>query len=151
MSVKPADIPIPNAIVLGQGDSRVLLGGQPTLPQLREIADAGYSSVINLRGAKELTGEDAPVCEALGLAYHHLPIDGAAGLSTSNVGAFHELLEGISGPHVVHCKSGNRVGALYALRAAWHQGASASEAMELGRRHGLTSLADAVEALLSRT
>ena len=51
---------------------------------------------------------------------------------------------------LLHCASGNRVGALMALRAAWLHGASDEEALAIGRAHGLASLRGQVEMLLRK-
>jgi len=52
-------------------------------------------------------------------------------------------------PVLVHCMSGNRVGALFALRAFWLQGMSAVEALAVGRRYGLTKLEPLVVQILA--
>ncbi|MDR5880476.1 hypothetical protein [Caballeronia sp. LZ032] len=52
-------------------------------------------------------------------------------------------------PVIVHCGSGNRVGALFALRAAWVKGVDVPKAIEIGRQHGLTKLEDDVRRILS--
>src|SRR5690606_38327465 len=54
------------------------------------------------------------------------------------------------GPALVHCASGNRVGALAALRAAWLQGADEEAAIAEGRRWGLRSLETEVRSSLAR-
>ena len=51
-------------------------------------------------------------------------------------------------PVIIHCASGNRVGALLALRANLIQGKSASEALAFGKAAGLTTLEDAVKQRL---
>ena len=45
--------------------------------------------------------------------------------------------------------SGNRVGALFALRAHWLQGLPAVEALAVGRRYGLTKLEPLVMQILA--
>ncbi len=59
-----------------------------------------------------------------------------------------EILGNVRGPVLLHCASGNRVGALLALRARMH-GASPEEALELGNEAGLSSLRSTVETLLN--
>ena len=49
---------------------------------------------------------------------------------------------------LVHCASGNRVGAAFALHAQAFGGASVEEAMTLGERHGLTSMSSAIRQRL---
>ncbi len=59
------------------------------------------------------------------------------------------MLAGIEGPVLLHCRTGNRVGALLALRASM-QGASDEEALEIGRKAGLGSLETAVVEQLDK-
>jgi protein tyrosine phosphatase (PTP) superfamily phosphohydrolase (DUF442 family) len=49
---------------------------------------------------------------------------------------------------LVHCASGNRVGAMLALRARWIEGKSAEEALAIGKAAGMTGMTDAVKAKL---
>ena len=51
-------------------------------------------------------------------------------------------------PVLVHCGSGNRVGALFALRAAWLQGVAPAQAVALGRAAGMTALEPAIRGIL---
>jgi hypothetical protein len=48
----------------------------------------------------------------------------------------------------VHCASGNRVGAMMALREAWLRGATSEHALEVGRTWGMKGLEPDVNALL---
>jgi rhodanese-related sulfurtransferase len=57
------------------------------------------------------------------------------------------LAEAKDGKVLLHCASGNRVGAMLALRARWLQGKSADEAMAIGKASGMTGLAADVKAL----
>lgn len=131
-------------------DEHLSVAGQPTPEELQRFAAEGGTHVIDLRGPGEDRGYDeAAAVEAAGMSYHNLPITGAAGLTRENVKKLDSLLtETSGGKTLLHCASANRVGALMALRARWLQGASMAEALEIGRRHGLTSLQPQVEALL---
>lgn len=124
-------------------------GGQPDAAQLRAFARAGGRVVIDLRAADEARGYDeAALARTLGLHYVSLPIAGAADLTPARASALHEALAAAHGPVLLHCASGNRVGALLALEAAQHEGLSAADALELGRRAGLKSLAPVVRERL---
>ncbi len=57
-------------------------------------------------------------------------------------------MEGTEGEVLVHCGSSNRVGALLALRAFYHEGATVEEAMDIGAVAGMTRMTDAVRAKL---
>ncbi|HLQ86606.1 MAG TPA: sulfur transferase domain-containing protein [Salinisphaeraceae bacterium] len=126
-------------------------GGQPDPDQLQAAADAGIGCVINLRPPSEEHGYDeAAKAAELGLAYHVLGIAGPQDLTLDNARKLDTLLdEHAAMPTLVHCASGNRVGALMALRAAWVQGKSKEEALAIGRRWGLTKAEAAIDKLLS--
>ena len=128
----------------------LLTGGQPTPEQLDELAQAGYKTVVNLRTEGEEGDWDAAARSAeLGLDYRRLPISTADGLDVTGATALDALLADDSlRPMVVHCGSGNRVGALFALRAFHLQDADAEAALEIGRRAGLTRLEERVRPLL---
>lgn len=124
--------------------------GQPDEAALEEIAGEGYTAVIDLRGPEEDRGlDEAQAVEALGMSYIPLPVAGLEEISYPNANALDEILKDIEGPVLVHCGSGNRVGALLALRARL-TGASVEDAMALGEAGGMTraELQDAVEEKL---
>ena len=112
--------------------------GQPTATQLKALADNGYVAVIDLRGPGEERGfDEAKAVAAAGLAYSPLPIANSAALNADNARQLGELIASFDGPVLVHCGSGNRVGALAALLAA-EEGADIDEALDVGRAAGLT-------------
>lgn len=122
--------------------------GADDLPALRA---AGIVHVIDLTPDAETPGfDEANAVRAAGLAYDNLPIAGADDLGPASVAAFDQLLRDVEGPALVHCASGNRVGALVALRAAWLQGADEDAAIAEGRRWGLRSLETEVRNRLAR-
>ena len=127
----------------------VLTGGQPTDEQFAALRDAGYATVINLRQPDERgsRGEAEKVGE-LGMTYVSIPVDGKAGLNEENAAALAEALEAAEYPVLLHCGSGNRVGALLAVKAFQLDGASAEEALELGLAGGVTRLEPVVRELL---
>lgn len=128
-----------------------LTGGQPKKNEVAALAASGVDAVINLRSHAEMRDiHEAEWTTANQMAYYHIPIAGAQGLTKENVQIFHETLQNTSEQTVfMHCASSNRVGAMMALRAAWHQGASKAEALALGERYGMTSLRNRVEELLN--
>ena len=123
--------------------------GQPSLEQIDALAAQGVRTVIDLRTDGEDRGYDeAAELESRGLAYRRLPIAGAQDLTPANAAALKRLLDAGGDGVLLHCASGNRVGALLALMAAQQEGATPEQALELGRRAGLKSLAPAVEEKL---
>jgi uncharacterized protein (TIGR01244 family) len=147
VEVSPAKVEIRNARTPAPG---LLTGGQPTPEQFDEIAQAGYRTVINLRGeGEEGRWDEASRAEELGIEYIELPIAGRGDVTRENALALGELLidEGRK-PAVVHCASGNRVGALFALYAFYGKGDSPEAALEVGKAAGLTSLEETVRGML---
>ena len=129
----------------------LLSGGQPSLEQLERMAQEGYRTVINLRSPgepEELAGEAEHVA-ALGMKYLSIPIASGDDLTVENARRLADTLALPDAlPAVVHCRSGNRVGALFALKALELDGADAEQAFEVGRSAGLTSLAPLVRERL---
>jgi uncharacterized protein (TIGR01244 family) len=128
----------------------VLTGGQPSDDQYREAKEAGFTTIVNLRGLQEPgVAEAKAAVEALGMRYIEIPVSSAADLSRENATKLKSLLEGAEGSVMVHCKSGNRVGALFALKARWIDGKDLEESIEIGRATGLTGMEPAVRQIAS--
>jgi len=148
----PAQIHVDLAAVVASGDVNPVNGitsaGQPSAEALKVFADSGYAAVIDLRGTKESRGYDeAATAEALGLDYVSLPIVGRDAISFENAAALDELLQQYDEPVLLHCGSGNRVGALLALRESL-AGADDEAALKLGQSAGLTRLESVVKERL---
>jgi uncharacterized protein (TIGR01244 family) len=134
-----------------RASDNMLTAGQPDALQFKAAAEAGVQHVINLRPIPEQGEDQSAMIEDLGMRYHHLPVAGPQDLNAQTVAMLDGLLGEIGDKHTVfHCASGNRVGALLALRAAWHQGKSVEEALEIGRATGLTKLEPVVSELLQQ-
>ena len=124
--------------------------GQPSAEALTQLPAAGINTVIDLRPDQETPDlDEKSVAEKAGLKYRALPIAGAADLTHENVLRFDQLLKETATDNVlIHCASGNRVGAMLALQARWVQGKSAEEALAIGKTAGMTGLAADVQKLL---
>ena len=126
------------------------VGGAVQTDALVPLAEGGVERLINLRGLNELSGEEATLAAEASLEFIHLPITGMADFTDEFLQEFDRLIsEEI--PTLVHCASGNRVGAAFALHAKAYRGATVEESLELGKRHGLTSLESAVRDRLQES
>jgi uncharacterized protein (TIGR01244 family) len=96
-------------------DDRITTSGQPTEPQLAEIAALGVRRVINLglhSHAKALPDEAASVA-ALGMTYVHIPVD-FQNPTEDDFAAFRAAIEASAdGPVHVHCIANYRVSAFF--------------------------------------
>jgi uncharacterized protein (TIGR01244 family) len=128
----------------------ILCAGQPAESDLNELKSRGFRSIVNLRPQSEpgQIPQAADIANKLGFDYHHLPISGPGDLNEENVTRFDALLKEVSLPTLVHCGSSNRVGALFALRAVYVNRKDESEALQEGRRAGLTALEPVVRHIL---
>jgi uncharacterized protein (TIGR01244 family) len=128
----------------------VFSSGQPTEAQFRRMAASGVKHVINLRPATEQPDfNEGELIRSLGMSYHNIPVSGAIDVTGENAATLDDLLNTLEGPVLVHCASGNRVGALRAVTAA-ENGASVDQALTEGARWGLTGMTPAVREILSR-
>lgn len=138
-SIRLSDFPgVPNFKFTMPG---LYSSGQPETAHWQALHRAGLRSVINLCPAYEQPDQDeAKNVGCAGLAYAHLPIAGGSDLGPESAAALDGCLRELPAPVLVHCASGNRVGALMALREAWVVGAPVAQALETGRRAGMTGL-----------
>jgi uncharacterized protein (TIGR01244 family) len=149
-SVSPAvaNLDLKNA---KQPEASIVTSGQPTEEQLKLLSKQGVKHVVNLRPKSEQEFDEGKLVKALGMNYISIPIDGAAGLTAENVEKFDRALGAIGGEKaVIHCASGNRVGALAAMREATIKNQPTSSAIATGKKWGLTSLEPAVKKNLSK-
>ena len=125
-----------------------LTGGEPDEFALAELKDAGFKTLISLRGVGESPFEAAHF-EAHGFEFVHLPISGPADFTPDFISAFDRALTEATGKTVVFCATGNRVGAAFALHGHHMKGLSKEEALALGLSAGLTRLAGFVQQHLN--
>lgn len=135
-------------------EPNIMSSGQPTEEQFQLLAEAGVKHVINLRTPEEMEFDEGALVRSLDMEYHSIPVAVSSGITRQNAQALFDLLENLSGePVVIHCASGQRVGALIALSAQQNQGLDADAAMQEGERWGLSSprITPVVRSLLSET
>lgn len=112
--------------------------GQPTEGAWRELARAGYRTVVDLRAADEPRGHDelAAVRES-GMEYLPLPVTQAT-LGDAAFDRFRDIMrDPARRPIVVHCATSNRVGALLLPYFALDEQRPLDEAVPLAQRAGL--------------
>ena len=119
----------------------IVSAGRLVPADIARLKGSGIRHVIDLTTDAETPAfDEAAAVRAAGLRYSNLPLRGATDLTRENVRAFDALVDGAERPLLVHCASGNRVGAMAALRAAWIEGRPTGEALAIGRAWGLKGL-----------
>jgi uncharacterized protein (TIGR01244 family) len=113
-------------------------GGQPSAEALARLKAMGFKTVINLRTEQEGAKDEQEAVEKAGLRYVWVPMT-AESFSAADVTRVASVVDDESaGPVLLHCRSANRVGAMWAaLEAA--KGKPLEEAEAAGRAVGLTS------------
>jgi uncharacterized protein (TIGR01244 family) len=131
-------LPLPNYVEL---TARIGTGGQPNDAGMKQLAEKGYKSIINLRTSSEeadLAAEEKQAMQ-LGLRYYLVPIDGREP-SEAQALAFDALMSALKSDKVfVHCGSGNRVGSVMMIYLALEEGMPIDKAEQEAKKAGLRS------------
>jgi uncharacterized protein (TIGR01244 family) len=101
------------------------IAGQITSEQLKQIAEAGYKSILNLRSPDEegFQSHDRFHSHLLGLQYVNLPIEATKINPQVALQAFEKINE-LPKPTLVHCDSGRRSAVIIFMYIATRQGIS---------------------------
>jgi protein tyrosine phosphatase (PTP) superfamily phosphohydrolase (DUF442 family) len=116
-----------------QVDARVGTGGQPTAPQLHEVAQEGYQVVVNLGllDPRYCLADEAGLVARLGMEYHHIPVKFEEP-RMADLRAFVELMDANATKRTfVHCAANFRVSSFVALYGQLRLGWSAEAASAL--------------------
>ncbi len=117
---------------------RVWLGSQPTAEGLVNVRDAGATLVINARPSEEMSFPEESVVRGLGMEYRSLPFT-AKTLDARTIDNFLDVMREHEGRVLLHCSSGNRVAALWAVWEIREGGLPVDEAIARARKAGLKS------------
>jgi len=130
----------------------LIIGGQPSEADFRYLKSLGVSKVINLRPTTEVIAFDqCQLMQKLALDYHLIMISDGRDLTKEAVQRLVYILPTDESRCLFHCASGNRVGALLALKAYWFDGFEAEEAIQFGLDSGMTKLLPVVTKLIEET
>ncbi|MFQ5804107.1 MAG: beta-lactamase hydrolase domain-containing protein [Candidatus Methylomirabilales bacterium] len=119
---------------------QLTVGSQPTEGQLKQFAEEGFKSVVNLRISDE---EDQPLSpdeegvkvRSLGMEYLHIPISKKA-IQPEQVDSFRQEIRRLPEPVFVHCHLGKRAGALAMMHTACEAGISGDQTLERAEQMG---------------
>lgn len=118
----------------------VYFGGQPTEKDIATLAERKVKTVINLRSEKEM--ETAPfdekaTVEQAGMSYHQVRV-GKDPPSEETLAELHKLLDDPANhPVLMHCRSSNRVGFIWAGFRGKQHGLSVEDAVAEGKSAGM--------------
>jgi protein tyrosine phosphatase (PTP) superfamily phosphohydrolase (DUF442 family) len=104
--------------------------GQPSEPQMQDVARAGFDVVVNLGllDPRYCLADEAGLVESLGMTYRHLPVDFTAP-RLEDLDMFFDVMRSSRGKKVfVHCAANYRVSSFVALYGEATLGWSTEEA-----------------------
>jgi len=128
----------------------LLTCGMPNAQDLQNAQKAGFKTIINLCPTQETPREEPAAVVSLGMQYFNIPVAGPGDLNEANARQLGEIINNCDHhPVLIHCMSGNRVGALIALKAFFVDGKQPREALNEGLAAGLKALEPAVWQLLN--
>lgn len=149
LSVQAAELPALDMKSVQEVSPELITGSQPSRADLEKLKAAGVTTVINLRGTGEDAGfDEAAAAREFGLHYVAIPVAGGDDVTAGNASKLDRAMRQADGKTLVHCASGNRAGALLALRAA-ASGQSVEDAVAFGKSAGMTSLEKVVRERLA--
>lgn len=120
----------------------VATGGQPTMPQVLALGDAGYRALVNLREDEEFdAAAEAKAARDAGLVYIRIPVKGSDPRDAEADEFLRVTDERSHYPIFIHCASGNRVGAFWLIRRVLRDGRTFEMAEAEAARIGLKARA----------
>lgn len=111
-------------------DDQLSTAGQPTEAELRDAANAGVRTIINLApfDPRYSLPDEAGLVETLGMAYHHIPVDWGSPTERDFAAFEQAMLARQAGKALIHCAANFRATAFYSLFAMKQLGWSAAQA-----------------------
>lgn len=144
----PAAAQVPTGIDnLRWVDSQVLRGAAPAEEGIRNLHDAGVTTIVDLRAEADLATDEDLLAE-LGMVRFHLPIRDGQLPSEAQAERFLEIVDAADGAVYVHCGAGvGRTGAMSAFYLNATGQTSGAAALERNLAVGPPSLEQIVFAL----
>lgn len=115
------------------------MAGQPDEATVKSLKDKGYEVVINIRGADEVSFDEAGLVTAQGLRYHNLPLLKDGAIMGQAVDQIHHVIEENHGKKILlHCSSGNRVAGWLGAHLAKDMHMGPEKVIHTARQAGMT-------------
>jgi uncharacterized protein (TIGR01244 family) len=134
-------LPLVNCVALSDS---VVGGGALDAKIAATLPGLGFSTIINLQHPEEDgVAAEAEAAATAGLDYISLPM-GGLDFTREQAVAVATTINNAEGFVVIHCRSGARVTAIWALSQAIDKGLSAEEAADMARNHGCREIPESM-------
>ena len=119
-------------------NEELAIAGQVTSEQLREIAQSGFHSVLNLRSPDEegFLSSEQQQAEALALYYVNIPVNVSA-INDEILTRVLKQINELPKPALVHCETAISAAALVLMHISMRQGATLKQAFQQAEQLGL--------------
>jgi protein tyrosine phosphatase (PTP) superfamily phosphohydrolase (DUF442 family) len=123
------------------GVKHLYLSAQPDQVTLKMAIKHGVGVVINLRDPNEQDWDEDSAAASLGLTYYNLPISRSGpGFDTDILAQISKLVAKHRDTKILmHCSSGNRAGAWFAVHLVRDHGMLVEQSIEMSQLVGLTN------------
>ncbi|WP_414519074.1 beta-lactamase hydrolase domain-containing protein [Nostoc sp. PCC 9305] len=112
--------------------------GQPTSEELKQAAQEGFKSVLNLRSPDEagFLSDEQQQAQAAGLQYANIPLKPSEANQEQTELAIQEI-ENLPKPILIHCAAGARAGGIALIANAISEGLTYEEISQKAQELGL--------------
>lgn len=118
---------------------RVHHAGQPSPTDFAGLKEKGFDVIINIRGQDEMKFDEKAAVLKNNMAYFNVPVMGGGGIQSPAVATIDQILKNHKGKKIlVHCASGNRVGAWFGASLA-RSGTNIETAIIEAKKAGMRS------------
>lgn len=139
-------IQLPNGLVY----EGYVIGGLPTKAAIDAALTADIESAMSLMSRDEPgISEIGPYAASQGFRYIRFTIDGSQDLTEAMAWEFAATLPMLDKPGIVHSAQGQRVAAIFALKAFFVDDLPADHALAIGNALGMGEYAEHVESLIA--
>ena len=142
-AVKPADVTGPETWGASNNVTHVenlYFSGQVDAESLHMARMQGVTTIVNARHPSEMDWDEKSVAEDLGLEYISIPISKKSDtFDPETIAQIDTVVGKRKGQKILmHCSSGNRVAAWYAIHLVDKQDMKNDDALDVARKNGLT-------------
>jgi uncharacterized protein (TIGR01244 family) len=123
-----------------QNDTEALvIGGQPTVEMLDSLASVGFEAILSTRGSGEINWDEAAMVDSLGMTFVEIPMEKPVGeITDQQLQQFDDFMSA-GKRSFMHCGSGNRVAALWAVWLVEYEHMDQEEAFAKAEAAGMRS------------
>ena len=119
----------------------VYLAGQPSADDFVVARKSGIKTVVDLRNPGELGWDEGAFVRKLGMEYHRIPFSAPESLTADVFSQVRALLNDWKNrPLILHCRSANRVGAVWLAHRVLDAGLPYDQALDEARQIGLRTV-----------